>query len=253
MKVRRWSFGAGLGALVAAASVAGLGGARPNTDAMFAGTGGLAVAVAAGAAWHFRQRGVATEPSPERQPRLPVRAAQVPRKQTDLEGVVAEFAGPAATAHALRCVALVDLLRDHLALRPEEADHLSMAAALHVLPAAFPASEDASAANCDFEPGAVHAAEAKLRRLAPEDAVRMATEVCERWDGTGRPNRLAGEQSSLGGRILAAVCRFDHASSNGLEAGLDVLREGNGTAFDPVVVAEIIHLFKQPWQQQIAA
>ena len=214
--------------------------------------------VVAVVAWHARPKGDSPadmEPAPVRRP-TPSRAPRPPREprpQTDLEGVVAEFAGPALTAHALRCVALVDMLRDQLVLQPEEAEHLGMAAALHVLPAAFPAIEEANHANCDFELGALEAALAHLRRLAPEEAVRMASEVCERWDGEGRPGRLAGEQCSLGGRMLAAVCRFDHASAEGLEAGLEFIRTGSGSAFDPVVVAEIVHLFKQPWQQQVAA
>jgi len=175
------------------------------------------------------------------------------RRPADVEEVVAGLVGPAATAHAHRCAALVDMLRDHLALRTEEADHLRLAATLHVLPVAFPTTEDSKPANCEFEPGAIHAASAKLRRLAPEESVLFASEVCERWDGAGGPNLLATEEISLGGRILATVCRFDHASAAGLEDGLRFIREGSGTAFDPVVVAEVIHLFREPWQSRVAA
>jgi hypothetical protein len=53
--------------------------------------------------------------------------------------------------------------------------------------------------------------------------------------------------------ILATVCRFDHASAAGLEDGLQFIREGSGTAFDPVVVAEVIHRFREPWQSRLAA
>ena len=39
----------------------------------------------------------------------------------------------------------------------------------------------------------------------------------------------------------------------GLAAGLDAIRAGSGEAFDPVVAAELIHLFREPWQLQVAA
>gem|GEM_PF-6578474 len=170
-----------------------------------------------------------------------------------LEGVVAELAGPAYGAHALRCAQLAELLAEQLALSPDEAPYIGLAAAVHVLPVAFPASEDDVVEGCGFTSEALVAAWAALARTAPPEVVQMVGELRERWDGGGLPAKLAREDISMGGRLLAAVCAFDHASAGGLEAGLQAIRDGSGSAFDPVVAAEILHLFRQPWQQRLAA
>ena len=79
------------------------------------------------------------------------------------------------------------------------------------------------------------------------------SECQERWDGTGTPHGLAGEASTLAGRILATACAFDRASTRDLQSGLVVIREGSGSQFDPVVVAELLYLFTEPWQlRQVA-
>jgi HD-GYP domain-containing protein (c-di-GMP phosphodiesterase class II) len=145
------------------------------------------------------------------------------------------------------------MLAEQLAIPPEDTAHLTLAAALHVLPAAFPETEDGAGDTCEFSASSLLAAGSALRRIAPPEVASLAGEACERWDGSGLPNRLLGEEATIGGRVLAAVCAFDHASAAGLEPGLDVVRTASGTAFDPVVVAELIHLFRQPWQQRQAA
>lgn len=174
-------------------------------------------------------------------------------RRSALEGMVAEFAGPRATAHALRCAALADMLAEQLALLPAETADVSLAALVHVLPAAFPEVEDATFVNCEFSLSSLSSAIAVLERSAPAGVARLAAEVCERWDGTGRPNRLAGEGISMGGRVLAAACLFDHASTTNLEAGIELVRSQSGKSFDPVVASELIHLFREPWQRQVAA
>jgi putative two-component system response regulator len=65
----------------------------------------------------------------------------------------------------------------------------------------------------------------------------------ERWDGTGYPNRLAGEQISLAGRILAVVDSYDaivtsrpYRDQRPREAALAELHRCAGTQFDPRVV-----------------
>ena len=65
----------------------------------------------------------------------------------------------------------------------------------------------------------------------------------ENWDGTGYPDRLAGETIPLGARILSVVDCFDALTSDrpyrralSTEAALDILRERSGTMYDPAVV-----------------
>jgi response regulator RpfG family c-di-GMP phosphodiesterase len=65
----------------------------------------------------------------------------------------------------------------------------------------------------------------------------------ERWDGSGYPRQLAGEQISLGGRILAAVDAFDALTSRRAyrepltpHETLDLLSSTAGAHLDPVVL-----------------
>lgn len=243
----------GAAALIAAAGIAlgGVGGGVHSRAAMLAGGGSASIALAGAAAWHLRH------PQPARGSMQAGLATAMPEwrggRRTALEALVAEFAGQAATAHALRCAALAGMVAEQLAFRPEEADEATLAAVLHVLPGAFPEHEDAEISGCGFGTGAIAAARVLLERTAPPTVARSATEVRERWDGSGLPANLEREQISVAGRVVATVCAFDHASIAGLEAGLNAVRAGTGTAFDPVVAAELIHLFRQPWQLQVAA
>lgn len=174
-------------------------------------------------------------------------------RRAALEGMVAELAGPAHTAHAFRCASLADLLAEQLAVVADEIPNLTLAAALHVLPVAFPPAEDAAYEGCDFQTSSLEAACAVLARTAPPEVAAIAAEANERWDGAGLPRRLSREEASIGARIIAAACLFDHASIRGLEEGLEAVRAASGSALDPVVAAELLHLFKQPWQLRIAA
>ena len=71
----------------------------------------------------------------------------------------------------------------------------------------------------------------------------------ERWDGSGYPRRLVGEQISLGGRILAAVDAFDALTSRRAyrepltpHETIEVLSHSAGGHLDPTVVAALRRL-----------
>lgn len=71
----------------------------------------------------------------------------------------------------------------------------------------------------------------------------------ERWDGSGYPRRLAGEQISLGGRILAAVDAFDALTSRRAyrepltpRETIELLSNSSGSHLDPTVVAALRRL-----------
>jgi HD-GYP domain-containing protein (c-di-GMP phosphodiesterase class II) len=89
--------------------------------------------------------------------------------------------------------------------------------------------------------------------MVPASVLEISGELCERWDGTGAPAAVVAEKCSLAGRVLAAACTFDWHSAQGLEAGLQAIREGTGSAFDPVVASEVIHLFRSQLPQRRAA
>jgi putative two-component system response regulator len=65
----------------------------------------------------------------------------------------------------------------------------------------------------------------------------------EKWDGSGYPNRLKGEDIPLFGRITAVADVFDALLSRRCykpplppEKALQILKEGRGTHFDPAVI-----------------
>ena len=65
----------------------------------------------------------------------------------------------------------------------------------------------------------------------------------EKWDGSGYPDGLAGEQIPLGARILAAVDCLDALASDRqyrrampLEQAIGIIRAESGKSFDPRVV-----------------
>ncbi|HNM47312.1 MAG TPA: HD domain-containing phosphohydrolase, partial [Candidatus Sumerlaeota bacterium] len=65
----------------------------------------------------------------------------------------------------------------------------------------------------------------------------------ERWDGTGYPDRLRGEECPLEGRILAMADAFDAMTSQrsynkpiSFDEAFKRIKSGAGTQFDPQLV-----------------
>ena len=76
-----------------------------------------------------------------------------------------------------------------------------------------------------------------------EMAAVIAESHHEKWDGSGYPHGLAGEEIPLVGRIVAIADVYDALRSHRpykkpfpIEKALDILREGSGKHFDPDVV-----------------
>jgi putative two-component system response regulator len=81
----------------------------------------------------------------------------------------------------------------------------------------------------------------------PSPVLEMAAQIAlthhEKWDGTGYPIGLAGEDIPLEGRITAVADVFDalstkraYKSAFPLEKCFEILREGRGKHFDPQVL-----------------
>ncbi len=71
----------------------------------------------------------------------------------------------------------------------------------------------------------------------------------ERFDGTGYPHGLAGEQISLHGRIFAVADCFDavvsdrpYRSGMPVARAVEIIKQGSGTHFDPRVVETFLRL-----------
>lgn len=108
-------------------------------------------------------------------------------------------------------------------------------------------------------PGALTEKQWALMRRHPEEGVRMLSSIPfldkalyvvrhhhERWDGTGYPDGLAGEEIPLWARIFSVVDALDamtaerpYRSAEPYEAALEELRRHAGTQFDPEVVAAL--------------
>jgi HD-GYP domain-containing protein (c-di-GMP phosphodiesterase class II) len=74
----------------------------------------------------------------------------------------------------------------------------------------------------------------------------------ERFDGSGYPDRLAGEQIPLGARIIAVADSFDAMTTDrpyrrglGAEAAVNELFRGAGTQFDPRCMVAFVQLIRR--------
>lgn len=85
------------------------------------------------------------------------------------------------------------------------------------------------------------------RRYGDDTFIETATQIAlghhERWDGTGYPYQLAGEDIALAARIVALADVYDALTSERVykpamphEEAVRIIREGAGTHFDPRVV-----------------
>ena len=83
--------------------------------------------------------------------------------------------------------------------------------------------------------------------------VRSSAATHERWDGTGYPDRLAGDDIALGARIVAVCDAYDAMVSDrpyrpalSLGEALQELTRGSGTQFDPTVVTAFLDVIAEP-------
>ena len=75
------------------------------------------------------------------------------------------------------------------------------------------------------------------------EAGNMACYHHEKWDGSGYPEGLRGEEIPLSARVMAVADVFDalvsvrsYKKGFPVDKALDIIREGSGTHFDPNIV-----------------
>ena len=153
--------------------------------------------------------------------------------------------------HSERVRTLADLLADEAGLSDEERDKLRWGALLHdigklAVPGDIlnkpdrPNEEEWATLQRHPEEGA-HLVEPLVTWLGPwADAVGHHH---EKWDGTGYPHGLAGEDISLGARILAIADAYEVMTAAraykvpmSAAAAREELVAGSGTHFDPALV-----------------
>jgi len=91
-------------------------------------------------------------------------------------------------------------------------------------------------------------------------ARQIAVAHHERWDGTGYPNRLSGEEIPLAARIFSIIDSFDamtsdrpYRSAQPVESALTEIRRQAGTQFDPTLAEVFVAMVREREAQSAAA
>jgi two-component system, cell cycle response regulator len=180
----------------------------------------------------------------------PRRLAAARRESHDVLLAVLDECEPELNAHVRRVAAWALAVGRELGLGGERLDELHRAAELHDI--GKTAIPDAILAKpgplTDEEWRFMHRHTligerivARAPALKPVAALVRASH--ERWDGTGYPDRLAGEAIPLGARIILVCDAADalmsdrpYRSAQPLSVALDELRRCAGSQFDPRIV-----------------
>lgn len=153
------------------------------------------------------------------------------------------------------------LISDELALSPKEAEATAQACLLHDIgkitisdtilnkPGALDEKEW-QIMHTHTHAGAeiVHSVGGKAMKHIAE----MVRQEHERWDGTGYPDGLKGDQIALGAQIMSVADAFDVITSKrsykevqSWEFGVSELKRCRGTQFSPRIVDAFLSLFEK--------
>lgn len=141
-----------------------------------------------------------------------------------------------------------------LGLNPQELDALQAASLLHDIgKLAVPEhiiSKPGRLTPEEFEKMKIHplvGAEILEEVKFPYPVVPIVRAHHEKWDGTGYPYGLAGEEIPVGARILSAVDCLDALASDRqyrrampLDKAMEIVQSESGKSFDPVVVDVLV-------------
>lgn len=169
-----------------------------------------------------------------------------------------EFRDDTTGGHIRRVAYLTAAVAQQLALPSEDVADIALAATLHdvgkigisdgilLKPGKLTSSEyDAMKEHTLMGAAILAGGQSEVVRLAHTIAVSHH----ERWDGSGYPHGLSGEQIPLEGRIVAAVDVFDALTHERpykpawpLDEALAEIGRLSGTHFDPAVVEALVTL-----------
>jgi len=162
-------------------------------------------------------------------------------------------------AHAQRLKELAIQTGKNMELYDSELDELSLLAMLHDIgKIAIPdyiLGKPAGLSEAEWKIMKSHCEIGYRIAVASPELAHIASLILshhERWDGTGYPQGLKGEEIPLLSRIIAVVDAYDamtndrpyHAAVSS-EAALEELESCSGTQFDPCIVEKVIEVIKQ--------
>ena len=158
--------------------------------------------------------------------------------------------------HAERIGSLCAVVGEHLHLSHDDIDRLKLFAYLHDI------GKIGISDQILNKPGPLNDDELLVMKTHPEIGYRIAMASPdfasiadlilthhERWDGTGYPNRIAGERIPLLSRILAVADAYDAMTEDRVyrkamsrEAAMEEIRKNAGTQFDPQIAALFLEI-----------
>jgi two-component system, response regulator RpfG len=204
----------------------------------------------------FRQQGESVKQrarSLERQVLAGMREADQRERETlYLLARAAEYREPGSGSHLLRMARYAGVLGEALGLPDSDVQTLELAAPLYdigkigvpdavLLKPAVLSDVERSAASRHVHIGHDILRESSSRFV--QLAAQIALHHHERWDGSGYPDGLKGDQIPLPARIIGLVDVFDAMTSDrpwraalGVDEAVDFIETGRGTLFDPACV-----------------
>jgi putative nucleotidyltransferase with HDIG domain len=177
---------------------------------------------------------------------------------------------PETADHCLRVAATVRLISVESGLAPTPTAIFAMAALFHDIGKTAVSDriiqKEGMLTGEEFEAVKRHTEKTReiLDRLDWPEPLSRVPEIAachhERWDGSGYPLGLAGEQIPLGARVITVADYFDALTSRrryreplGREAACLRLQHRRGTLFDPAVTDAFLRRFSMPMRQRPAA
>jgi HD domain-containing protein len=172
---------------------------------------------------------------------------------------VVEFDDQYTADHSRSVVELVHATADELGVDRARRQELEFAALLHdVGKIAIPKeilNKPAALTDSEFEVMKTHTIEGQFMLDRVGGLLGRVGEIVrschERWDGTGYPDALRGEEIPLESRIVFAADAFNAMTTNrpyrnamSTADALEELRAGAGTQFDPAVVEALCTLIE---------
>ena len=186
-------------------------------------------------------------------------------------GIVAEYRDADTAAHIQRMSLYATLLAQRLNLSADEVELVRVASPVHdVGKIGIPEGTLLKPSKLDpdeWETMKRHTTIGAQMLEGSSSELLQAGEVIalthhEKWDGSGYPNGLAGEDIPLWGRICAVADVFDSLTSKrpykpafSNEKALEIIKEGRGSHFEPQLVDLFIDNFDEvvSIQESIAA